>query len=151
MRHTLCDAQGNFVFGSVADGRCFVASVVWQQRPASHHGGVVTGGAALMTPADANGGRDGEDPCLAMKQAEAKRRIILEFDEWARREGIEHPNGTDGLRFFARMRSERPEMLAFGCRERIGQVLARSWSIGVEQAAASPRHQGAGHARRAAP
>ncbi|MDE0239483.1 MAG: hypothetical protein OXI95_09645 [bacterium] len=67
-----------------------------------------------------------------MKQAEARRRIILEFDVWARSEGLDHPNGTDGLRFFARMRSERPEMLAFGCRGDHWEVV-HGWLLNADR------------------
>ena len=62
-----------------------------------------------------------------MRQAEAKQKLIQEFDEWKHNlKFIEKPTEWDAYQFYSHIYSKKPILLNFSCRDDKWQKI-KSW------------------------
>ncbi|HEX5233122.1 MAG TPA: hypothetical protein VFW56_12855 [Bradyrhizobium sp.] len=70
-----------------------------------------------------------------MKQKEAKRLLIQEWDSWIKRQPIrtDKATGRDSLKFFFELQDTRSRLLKFSSRGRDKWQIVHAWLLGEDR------------------
>jgi hypothetical protein len=70
-----------------------------------------------------------------MKQVEAKRLIIKEWDRWVRQQSVDsdRATGRDSLKFYVELEDARSPLLNFPTRRRDKWLIVHDWLLGSER------------------